>query len=164
MNATVSQLQKVRVADVMNRDVVTVSANSDMSDAARVLFEHGIHGMPVVDERGKCVGVLSLTDFSRRNQLLSTNAGLPSLVHEFVLERHKEAGTVHIERKVEGYVRKHMSDAVQSIGAEQSLLDASRYMDSERIHRLIVLDEAACPVGIISALDIIGAFVELAEE
>ena len=164
MNAANVQLLGVRVADIMSREVVTISANADMSQAARILFEHGISGAPVIDERGKCVGVLSLTDFARRDHLSSSDRGLPPLADEFVLNRDDRSGTVHIERAVEGYVRQHMSSAVQSIGSEQTLIDAAKYMSREKIHRLIVLDDASCPVGVISTLDLLSAFVEIAEE
>ncbi len=164
MNAANVQLLKVRVTDIMSREVVTLSANADMSQAARILFEHGISGAPVIDERGKCVGVLSLTDFARRDQSQASDRGLPLLADEFVMNRDMGSGTVHIERAVEGYVRQHMSSAVQSIGSEQTLLDAAKYMNRQKIHRLIVLDEASCPVGVISTLDLLGAFVELATE
>lgn len=164
MNAAAAQLQLVHVTDIMSREVITISANADMSAAARLLFEHSISGAPVIDERGKCVGVISLTDFSRRDYLHGNEDDLTPIADEFVLERDASSGTVHIEREVEGYVRQYMSDAVQSIDAEQTLIDAARYMHREKIHRLIVLDEACCPVGVISTLDLLGAFVKITEE
>ncbi|NOZ39003.1 MAG: CBS domain-containing protein [Planctomycetes bacterium] len=164
MNAVATQLQQIRVADIMSREVVTISANADMSKAARLLFEHRISGAPVVDERGKCVGVLSLFDFARRDQSVSLGKSLPPLADEFVLRRDSGSGTVSIEHATEGYVREHMNTAVQSIDSEQSLIDAARYMHREGIHRLIVLDEASCPVAVVSTLDILAALVDLAEK
>ncbi len=164
MNTATTPLQSTPVADIMSRDVVAISANADMSKAARVLFEHGISGAPVIDEKGKCVGVLSLTDFARRDLSIATAGRLPPIGNEFLLQRDAGSGTVHIEHTAQGYVRQHMSEAVQSIGSEQPLLDAARYMHREKIHRLIVLDEASCPVGVISTLDLLGAFVSFSEE
>ncbi len=164
MNAAVTQLQQIHVADIMSREVIAISANADMAEAARLLYEHSISGAPVIDERGKCVGVLSLSDFARRDQSVSLGKNLPPLADEFVLQRDVVSGTVHIEHDTEGYVRQHMSCAVQSIRSEQTLIDAARYMHQEQVHRLIVLDEASCPVGVVSTLDILAAFVDLAEE
>ena len=164
MSAAVAQMKLVHVADIMNPDVVTVSANTLMSDALRVLLENQISGAPVVDERGKCVGVLSLADFARRDQSLKGSDNLPPIADEFALRREAGSGTLHIEHEMEGYVRQHMCHAVQSIAADQSLIDAARYMHGEKIHRLIVLDEASCPVGVVGSLDVIGAFVEIGEQ
>lgn len=59
-----------RAKDVMRRDVITVSAKTDVWELARVLSSHGITGAPVVDEKGDVVGVVSQTDIVRTLQEL----------------------------------------------------------------------------------------------
>ena len=62
----IEKLLKLRVTDVMVSDVVTVTANSTMSEAADVLSERQVTGAPVVDQQGRCIGVLSGSDYVLR--------------------------------------------------------------------------------------------------
>lgn len=55
------RIEERSVADVMARDAVTIGPDEPIADAARILVEHRIHRLPVV-ERGKLVGILSSLD------------------------------------------------------------------------------------------------------
>ena len=50
------------VADVMSRDVITVQPQTPLNQAIQILAERRITGLPVVDDAGKLVGVISETD------------------------------------------------------------------------------------------------------
>ena len=52
----------MKVADVMNRDVVVVSPRMPLKDVARVLVNRHFSGVPVVDDDGKVLGVVSEAD------------------------------------------------------------------------------------------------------
>jgi CBS domain-containing protein len=54
--------------DLMTRDVVRLSEEMPLRDAARLLLRNQIGGAPVVDAQGRCVGVLSTTDFLRLSE------------------------------------------------------------------------------------------------
>jgi CBS domain-containing protein len=49
----------------MSRDIVRLSASMSLREAAHLLVQGQIGGAPVVDEQGRCVGVLSCVDFAR---------------------------------------------------------------------------------------------------
>lgn len=51
--------------DLMSRDVETVRADAPLREAAAKLAARGVHGLPVVDDGGRCVGVLSASDVAR---------------------------------------------------------------------------------------------------
>jgi CBS domain-containing protein len=57
--------QLLTAGDLMNRDVETVSADLPLREAATRLARREVHGAPVVDSEGRCVGVLSVTDLAR---------------------------------------------------------------------------------------------------
>ncbi|MBN9119884.1 MAG: CBS domain-containing protein [Planctomycetes bacterium] len=63
MNAIDNQL--LTAGDLMSRDVETVGADAPLREAAEFLIRCGVHGAPVVDGAGRCVGVLSVTDLAR---------------------------------------------------------------------------------------------------
>ena len=63
MNSAIERLLSLRVCDVMSSTVVEVSVNASLAEAAALLVDNNVSGAPVVDESGRCVGVLSSTDF-----------------------------------------------------------------------------------------------------
>src|SRR4051794_8591487 len=63
MPAVLDRLQSLRVAVVMNSHLVPLFSHQTMSEAAAVFLEHHISGAPVIDEHGRCIGILSAADF-----------------------------------------------------------------------------------------------------
>ena len=57
-------LERLHIKDVMTRDVVTVSASTPIQDAAQLLIDHRIGGLPVLED-GRVVGVITETDIFR---------------------------------------------------------------------------------------------------
>ena len=59
----------MKVGDVMARKVITVSPNNAVRQAAKVMLEHGVSGLPVVDDDGEVVGIITEGDLLRRSEL-----------------------------------------------------------------------------------------------
>ena len=53
------------VENIMTRDLVTVSPNTEIAHAAKLLLEEGINGIPVVDKKGELVGIICQSQKSR---------------------------------------------------------------------------------------------------
>jgi CBS domain-containing protein len=125
------------VGDLMTPDPVRIEAHAPLADAARLLDQHHVHGLPVVDEAGALVGVVSQTDMLRARTteyLWSTWRGLQ--------------------------VRHLMSSPALTISAEASLADAASRMERNLVHRLVVVaDDGVTPIGIISTSDLVWAMV-----
>ena len=58
-------LSQIAVASIMCPDVSTCSRDADLADAERLMQERQIHRVPVVDEGGRLLGMLSLSDVAR---------------------------------------------------------------------------------------------------
>ncbi len=54
---------QVKVREIMTSPLITVSQNMTMTECARIMNEHNIHHLPVADEKGRVVGMISATDF-----------------------------------------------------------------------------------------------------
>jgi CBS domain-containing membrane protein len=160
MNSAIERMLSLRVADVMSKSVVSIPHSATMSEAAELMTEQNVRGLPVVDAFGKCVGMLTTTDFARRGGTIDQCGAAED---EFELVEGFLA-PVHIERVADDSVARHMTPAVQSIAADSTLLTAARYLCAEHIHRLVVLDPSERPAGLISSLDIVSAFVTAIEE
>ena len=59
----------MRAVDVMVRDVVTICPDTDVAEAIRLLAEHDVSALPVVDPEGNLVGVLSEADLIHRVEI-----------------------------------------------------------------------------------------------
>ena len=59
----------MRAIDVMVRDVVTVHPETDVAEAVKLLSEHDVSALPVVDAAGNLVGVLSEADLIHRAEI-----------------------------------------------------------------------------------------------
>ncbi|PLV56173.1 CBS and ACT domain-containing protein [Thermotoga sp. SG1] len=55
-------LSKLKISEIMTKDVITVNENTPIEDAARIMEERDISGLPVVDDAGKLVGIITQTD------------------------------------------------------------------------------------------------------
>src|SRR5665811_41274 len=54
--------------NVMTRDVISIDPDATVLQVARLMLQHHISGLPVIDKAGKLVGVLSEGDFLRRRE------------------------------------------------------------------------------------------------
>lgn len=158
------RLLSLNVSDVMCREVVQVSVHDTIEQAAATFAKHEVSGAPVVDETGRCVGVLTSGDFVRREALraASTTEPLADTDHQLAGGRGDEP--LHIEVAPEDVVSHYMSSAVQTVAVDALLVTAARVMDSEHIHRLIVVDVKGFPVGLLSSMDVVAAVINSVDE
>lgn len=137
------------VRDVMTRDVVTVKRTADLHEAARVLSEHRISGMPVVDEDKRVIGVISEAD-------ILTLAGMPR-EHTFKdILRNLLREPVPV-RKTGNTVGDVMSFPPITSKADDEIGDVAKIFDERRIKRLPVVDDEGRLIGIVSRADIVRA-------
>ncbi len=159
MVTSLESIANLRVEQVMARDVVTVFANDTMGKAAKLLKAYGVTGLPVVDGQGRCVGVLSTSDFvNPRSEENATHS--PIAEAATTLDHTGIAGTQVLDKKL---VRAYMSPRVRTIREYLPIVEAGRMMCQEHIHRLIVVDRQGRPIGVISSLDLVSAIVHAAE-
>lgn len=144
------------VGDVMSTDLVTIDAADTVHDALQVMSENGVAALPVLDATGHCIGMLSTSDFVEMTRDLEN--GLEALEQQDQLlfgqiVAQLAEGSGH-QRVVDV-----MSDSVITANAGDSLVAAAAKMLEEGVHRLPVLDDEGCLVGILSTTDILEAFV-----
>jgi CIC family chloride channel protein len=60
-------LQKLFVKDAMTKKVITTAPNSPLSEIAGIMAKNGIKGVPVLDDKGRLVGMVTLTDVLQIN-------------------------------------------------------------------------------------------------
>jgi CBS domain-containing protein len=162
MAASLDRLRSLRVADAMNHRIVPVSADQTMAEAASLFIKHGISGAPVVDAEGRCIGMLSSTDFVSRDR--DPGDATSPTAREKTIIRRAPGGPWEVQDVYPDRVSAHMTTTVQSVSADSSLVEAGRIMCSQHIHRLPVLDAQGHPHGMLTSMDIVAALVQAVDE
>jgi len=140
----------VLVQDLMVKDVVTIKRGADLHEAARVLSEHRISGMPVVDDDNRVIGVISEAD-------LLVLAGLRK-EHTFKdVLRNILGEPIPTRSKTGSKVENVMSFPPITSKADDTVGDVAQILDERRIKRLPVVDNDGRLLGIISRADIVRA-------
>jgi len=153
----------VDVRDVMSRHPVTVGPDATLLDALVLMRGQKVSGLPVVDETGKLVGVLSQRDVART---LKSAGGIPEVVGLFDLLMFglsdETGASVQVLRRIleETNVRDAMSSPPISIAADASLELAAEVMRENEINRIPVVRGDRL-VGIVTRNDLVRALVHL---
>jgi predicted transcriptional regulator len=115
------------VSEIMSRDVVVVKADLGIDDFEEILINRKISGAPVVDDRGKPIGIVSKTDLLHRK-------GTPPF---------------------EGLkVKDIMMRTAYCLAENEPIARAAGLMAYEGVHRLPVVDSNGTVIGVTSPLDI----------
>ncbi len=149
-------------ADVMTRDVLTLSPGMTLEQAAERLVQRGVSGAPVVDERGRLVGILSESDILRQLKRIAEEAlgkrYLTSRVHSldllaFLGEREHDAVETVYRQLRASKVSAVMTAHVHGVAPTDSLETVAAAMIEHDVNRLPVVDLGRV-VGIITRADL----------
>ena len=146
----------MKALDVMTRTVISVEPDATVLDAARLMLQQHISGLPVIDKGGRLVGILSEGDFLRRRETQTERRRSRWL--EFLIGPGKIAAeyTYSHGRKV----AEVMTDDVYTIDEDTALEDVVDLMERRRIKRVPVL-RGNKVVGIVTRSNLMYAIVSL---
>lgn len=138
----------------MTREPITVKAETPLREAIKILAEKGISGLPVVDDAGHLIGIISETDLMWQQAGVTPPAYFvifDSVIYlknpvEYERELHKALGQT---------VGEVMNEKPITISPDKPLREAAKIMRDRKIHRLPVIDDSQQIVGILSLSDII---------
>ncbi|UGX98062.1 CBS domain-containing protein [Bradyrhizobium barranii subsp. barranii] len=155
----VSKREQKEAHQAMTKDVVAVTPHTTIEEAAKIMLRMHISGLPVIDDAGNLVGVVSESDFLRRNEIgtgrkhaawLKFFMGPARAATEFVHERGRKVKDV-------------MTQKVISVQEETSLADLVDLMEKHDIKRVPVM-RGQSPVGIVTRTNLLQAMASLAHE
>lgn len=143
------------VADVMTRDPITARPDTPLNEVIKTLAEKRISGLPVVNEAGKLVGVISETDLMWRESGVTPPPYIMLLDSVIYLENPARYER-ELHKALGATVKDVMTDRhVVTIAPDKSLRDAAQLMHERGVHRLPVLDAEERVIGILTRGDIV---------
>jgi CBS domain-containing protein len=141
----------------MERDAVTVSPDDDVESLLRLMRDHELPGVPVVNEGGRCVGIVTEADLILSEE--EADLHLPHYVNLF-------GGVVFLEplKRFEDRLRKAFASNVEdmmtpdpvTVDADASVDEAARLIAERKHNRLPVVEHGRL-VGVVTRVDVLDA-------
>jgi CBS domain-containing protein len=147
----------MKVADVMTREVVSIAPEASVMEAVRLMLQHKVSGLPVIDGAGRLQGVVTEGDFLRRVET-GTERKRSRLV-EFLLGPGRLAEDyVHATGRK---VHEVMTPEPRTVGEDEPLEKVVHLMERYRIKRLPVV-RGDKVVGIVTRQNLMRALASFA--
>lgn len=148
------------VADIMTRDPVTVKPETALKDAIKILVNHNISGLPVVDNQDKLVGVVSESDILWQETGVETPLYI-TLLDSIIYLQNPARHEREVHKALGQTVGEVMSDRPITITAQKSVKTAAQLMHDRRVRRLpVVNEESGKLIGVITRSDIVRSMIE----
>lgn len=154
MKVTDKTCLELTAEDLMSCPVQVVSEHAPLRDAAHRMRHENISGMPVVCADGRCVGVLSMTDIAHWADDSPT------------ADRERRAAdacgctewqVIEVETLPTDAVSRYMTADPVTVRPTATIREVARRMVDAHIHRVVVVDDARRPVGLVSSTDLVAA-------
>jgi CBS-domain-containing membrane protein len=146
------------VRDIMEADPPAVASDAGIDEVVRILREHELPGVPVVDGEGRCVGIVTEADLVLPDE--EGDLHLPHYVDLF-------GGFVFLEplKRFEDRLRKAfaskasdmMTSDPDTVGPDATVPEAARRIHEAGHNRLPVVEGDGRLVGVVTRVDVLGA-------
>lgn len=143
----------LKVKDIMTRELITVSPQTEIANAAKILLENRINGLPVIDDSGKLVGILCQSDLVAQQK----NIPIPSiytLLESFIPLTSIKRIDKEVEKIAALKVEQAMTPNPVTVGPETEIEDVARLMVDKKYHTLPVVENGKI-VGIVGKEDVL---------
>lgn len=141
------------VRDIMSHDVISVTADTEITKAAMILIDKHINGLPVVDSEGKLIGVICQSDIIAQQKRMP----IPSLFT--FLDGYIALSSIkHLEKEIRKIAAVTVGEAMSThpvtIAPDSSIEAAASLMVDRNFHTLPVVSEGKL-VGVLGKEDIL---------
>ena len=136
------------VGEAMTQQVLTVHPDAPFKEIVQVLVGQGIDALPVVDERGELLGVVSGSDLTCHEEPPTT------LGHLLVGGR---TARTHARKSRGRTARELMSSPARTVSPSVGVCEATAMMNDQSVGRLVVVDDGRL-VGILTRSDVLRVF------
>jgi CBS domain-containing protein len=143
----------LKAKDIMTREVITVSPESEIGEAADLLLRRQINGLPVVDANGALVGILCQSDLIAQQKRIRLPS-LFTLLDGFI----PLTSTKHLDDELKKIAATTVGDAMtrkpETVDPETTVEEMATLMVENGYHTLPVVDNKRV-VGIVGKADVL---------
>jgi CBS domain-containing protein len=153
----ITGIAMLKVKDIMTKELITVSPDTEIVQATKLLLENRINGIPVTDETGKLVGILCQSDLIAQQKKLPIPSFFTFLDGLITLTSMKQ-----IEKQVQKIaaitVAQAMTPNPVTVQPETDIEKVAALMVDKNFHTIPVVDEGEL-VGIVGKEDILKTLI-----
>src|SRR5262249_49739783 len=146
------RISAMNASHVMSHPVVSIRPDASILEAAQLMLEHKVSGLPVIDASGDLVGIVTEGDFLRREEI-GSQTRRPRWLEFFTTPGRLAGEYVHASGR---NVRDVMSSEVRTVTEETELPEVARLMREHGIKRLPVVRGKEV-LGIVTRADLLRA-------
>ena len=156
--------KRVVAADLMQRDIVAIAPDDTLRDALELMTENHITGLPVMDGKSRCVGLITASDILNYEEEHANNSAENGSAQFYDPETQQwetvPFSAFGLEEFGDVRVQDVMTRELVWVDRGTPLKDVARRMIDERVHRVLVMDKQCCLYGILSAYDFVRVVAE----
>ncbi|MFF3127624.1 CBS domain-containing protein [Streptomyces sp. NPDC057908] len=142
-------MKRIKVGDLMTDEVVSVVPATSFKEVAKLLAQHNISGLPVLDDEDRVVGIVSESDLLNRQAARHLVTGdVPDAATGTTVSSGAEFTAAEV-----------MSTPAVTVHAHETAPDAARLMMRSGVERLPVVDDEDRLVGIVTRRDLLSLFL-----
>jgi CBS domain-containing protein len=148
------------VREYMDHDPLTVQPGTKAEDVARLLGEHELHGVPVVNDAGRCVGIVTENDLVLADE--EGDLHIPHYIELFgglVFLESVRGFEKRLKKAMAATARDLMTEDPTTIAPDVDVHEAGRVISSSGHNRLPVVEHGRL-VGVITRADVLRALTD----
>lgn len=143
----------LKVKDIMTKEIITVSPQTEITSAAKILLEKRINGLPVIDDSGKLVGILCQSDLVAQQKSIPIPS-VYTLLDSFIPLTSLKRIDKEVKKIAALKVEQAMTPHPVTVGPETDIEDVARLMVDKKYHTLPVVEGDEI-VGIVGKEDVL---------
>jgi CBS-domain-containing membrane protein len=144
--------------DIMNSEVITITDESTVKELARILAIHQISGVPVINDQGKLVGVVTESDLIYQTKKVHIPTVITILDSVFYLENPDKMGD-EMKKMAGTKVKDILTSSPVTVTEDTPLDEIATIMAEKNMHTLPVVNKGGL-VGVIGKKDIIRTLID----
>ena len=142
----------MKAKEIMTKDVVSITPDTNASEALELLLKMRISGLPVLDEKNKLVGM-----FTEKEVLSAILPSYVGSVGRFMYQENPKA----VRQKTLAFRHLKVKDVMRrtsvTLDEDTTLCEVARIMLTQKARRITVLNKAKEVVGIVARGDVVEA-------
>lgn len=157
-------MDRLVAADIMQRDILTIAPGESLRDALTLMTTNHVTGLPVMNEKSHCIGLITATDILNFEQDHADEAAETEMLELYNPESEQwesvPASAFGLEEMGDVRVEDVMTRELIFVHRDAPLKEVAKKMLDAKIHRVLVMDDSCNLYGLVSSFDFVRVMAE----